>query len=511
MIAGEEIGPYRVLERIGSGGMGEVWLAQHTALGRRVAVKVLRSEHSHRDDAVARFFNEAKAAAAIADPGIVQVFDFGEHTDGSVYLAMEVLDGEPLDARLDRLGQLPVAAALRILRQVATTLAAAHAAGIIHRDIKPANIFLVRDAEVAGGERAKLLDFGIAKLAPATSTIETGTGAMMGTPTYMSPEQCRGAGQVDARTDIYSCGCVLFELLAGNPPFVATGVGELIAMHLREAAPALDALRPDVPPAVAALVARCLAKDADERFATATALADAIVDAGGAASTPLPFTATSRPPGGAVVSVTTLGSSSISVDTPAPVRHRGRWLGAVAGAAIAVGAGIAAWHFVVGDAAAPDTVPSVVAVPVAHAETKLDQKPEEVVVELHPDERIVQTRKRIAVAALAFKEWAKRNPNAGCPRPSVVAATSDDHDVLRDAWGATMELTCADQPETQIVGILSAGSDGEFGTDDDIASWTLPDVAATIAGPRWRPALVSLPRPRPQTSTSTDSDIPDHR
>jgi serine/threonine protein kinase len=154
MIAGEEIGTYRVLERIGSGGMGEVWLAQHATLGRRVAVKVLRGEHSHRIDTAARFFNEAKAAAAIADPGIVQVFDFGHHTDGSVYLAMELLDGEPLDARLARLGRMSVDSALRVLRQVATTLAAAHAAGIVHRDIKPANVFLVRDAEVAGGERA---------------------------------------------------------------------------------------------------------------------------------------------------------------------------------------------------------------------------------------------------------------------------------------------------------------------------------------------------------------------
>src|SRR5688572_1863220 len=164
MEPGAQIGAYRVLKQIGEGGMGAVWLAEHIALGRRAALKVLHAQYSVRPDVVQRFFNEARAATAIADPGIVQIFDFGNHTDGSAYIVMELLDGEPLDRRLARSGSLEVGDALRIMRQVASTLGAAHARGIIHRDLKPENIFMVRDPEVSGGERAKILDFGIAKL-----------------------------------------------------------------------------------------------------------------------------------------------------------------------------------------------------------------------------------------------------------------------------------------------------------------------------------------------------------
>ncbi|MEO6776787.1 MAG: serine/threonine-protein kinase [Kofleriaceae bacterium] len=195
MLEGTRVGGYRVLKLIGSGGMGEVWLAEHEMLGRRAAVKMLRREVSSRAEIVARFFNEARAATSISDPGIVQIFDFGHHTDGSAYIVMELLDGEGLDRRLQSNGVLAVGDALRIMRQVCGSLGAAHAAGIVHRDLKPENIFLVRDPEVPGGERAKILDFGIAKLVGDTN-LKTQTSAMMGTPTFMSPEQCRGAGQV---------------------------------------------------------------------------------------------------------------------------------------------------------------------------------------------------------------------------------------------------------------------------------------------------------------------------
>src|SRR5262245_35014478 len=180
--------------------MGSVWLAEHAMLGRRAAIKVLHAELSSRAEIVTRFFNEARAATAIADPGIVQVFDFGQHTDGSAYIVMELLEGEPLDKRLTLRGALELPDALRIMRQVASTLGAAHARNIVHRDVKPENVFLVRDPEVAGGERAKILDFGIAKLVDDDGGVKTNTKAVMGTPTYMSPEQCRGAGLVDQRS-----------------------------------------------------------------------------------------------------------------------------------------------------------------------------------------------------------------------------------------------------------------------------------------------------------------------
>src|SRR5215470_2721331 len=276
MIEGTQIGAYRVLRQIGEGGMGSVWLAEHIALGRRAALKMLHPEFSNRPDIVTRFFNEARAATAIPDPGIVQIFDFGQHVDGSAYIVMELLDGEPLDRRLEREGALSLVDGLRLMRQVASTLGAAHARGIIHRDLKPENIYIVRDPEVPGGERAKVLDFGIAKLAGDRAGIKTQTATVMGTPTFMSPEQCRGTGQVDQRSDVYALGCVLFTLVTGRPPFNADGAGEIIAMHLREPAPAPSQLRPGIPPELDQLVLRCLAKHPAQRFATAGELALAI-------------------------------------------------------------------------------------------------------------------------------------------------------------------------------------------------------------------------------------------
>jgi len=273
MVEGTQVGAYRVVRQIGQGGMGTVWLAEHVQLGRQAAIKVLLPELSVKPDVVQRFFNEARAATAITDPGIVQIFDYGQHTDGSAYIVMELLDGQPLDRRLHDQGALPVHDALRIIRQVASTLGAAHARGIVHRDLKPENIFLVRDPEVASGERAKVLDFGIAKLGGTATGVKTQTATMMGTPVYMSPEQCRGAGAVDARSDVYSLGCVLFVLLTQRAPFVADGVGELIVMHITVEPTAPSAFRSDLPPEVDRLVLRCLAKDPGARFASGTELA----------------------------------------------------------------------------------------------------------------------------------------------------------------------------------------------------------------------------------------------
>jgi serine/threonine-protein kinase len=189
---------------------------------------------------------------------------------------MELLHGESLDDRLARRGSLGVAEALRLLRQIASSLGAAHAAGVVHRDLKPENIFIVRDPEVAGGERTKLLDFGIAKLAAQNAGVRTQTSVVMGTPTFMSPEQCRGAGRVDQRSDIYSLGCVLFQLLVGRPPFQSDAVGDLIVMHMQRAAVAPSTLVSGIPPVVDDLVARCLAKDPAARYANGGELAGAL-------------------------------------------------------------------------------------------------------------------------------------------------------------------------------------------------------------------------------------------
>ena len=257
--------------------MGVVYLGQHALLGRRAAIKVLLPALSARPDIVNRFFNEARAVTTISDPGIVQVFDFGYHTDGSAFIVMEFLEGEPLDRRLSRLGKLPVYEALRLCRQIASSLAAAHAQRIIHRDLKPENIFLVHDGEVASGERSKILDFGIAKLSDEhPGKMKTSTGALMGTPVYMSPEQCRGLAELDHRSDIYALGCVLFHLMTGRPPFEGEGMGDIIAAHIREPAPVPSARAPEIPPSVDALVLRCLAKAPADRYQTMIELATAI-------------------------------------------------------------------------------------------------------------------------------------------------------------------------------------------------------------------------------------------
>ncbi len=321
-MVGQVIGTYRIVSRLGAGGMGAVWLAEHTLLGRRVAIKVLLPQVSQQAPMVERFFDEARAATRVDHPGIVAVHDFGWHSDGSAYIVMEHLTGEPLSARLRRAGHLAAGDALRIVQQAAIAMAAAHGGGIVHRDLKPDNIFVVPDPAVTGGERIKILDFGIAKLVGDESSdhSRTQTGVIMGTPMYMSPEQCRNAGGVDHRTDIYSLGCVLFHLLTGRPPFTAPTTGDMIASHLMEEPPAPSTVVTDIPPPVDALVLRCLAKAADERPADMNELANLIArlratgDAGDA----------DAPGGGADVGLLRTLAQGAAVPPPSPPRWRRR-------------------------------------------------------------------------------------------------------------------------------------------------------------------------------------------
>ncbi|MFN0249622.1 MAG: protein kinase domain-containing protein [Kofleriaceae bacterium] len=268
---GDVLGSYRVVSRLGAGGMGTVWLADHQLLGSRVAIKVLLPEMSSNPAIVQRFFDEARAASRIQDAGICRVLDFGWH-EGRAYLVMEHLQGETLADRSARLHLMPPVEAIRILQQCALAMAAAHSRGIVHRDLKPDNIFLVPDAAVIGGERIKILDFGIAKLVDdrPDGRSRTQTGVIMGTPAFMSPEQCRGAGGVDHRSDIYALGCVAFTMLCGRPPFIAPTAGDMIASHLRQDPPAPSSIVSTLSPEIDALVLRCLAKPAEERFQTMT-------------------------------------------------------------------------------------------------------------------------------------------------------------------------------------------------------------------------------------------------
>jgi len=274
---GNHIGQYRILRKIGAGGMGTVFLGEHILLGRRAAIKTLLPALSMNPEIVERFFTEARATSAITDPGVVQIFDFGYHVDGTAYIVMELLEGESLQTRIERLGKIAPSDALRIARQVAGSLAAAHDREIVHRDLKPENIYLIHDAEAQGGERTKILDFGICKLGHEASDVSlTQSGTTMGTPVYMSPEQCRGAGEVDHRSDIYALGCVLFHMVAGRPPFECDGAGEFIVAHLQQDPPTPSTFIPELPDLIDGLILRCLEKSADDRFQSMTELQHAL-------------------------------------------------------------------------------------------------------------------------------------------------------------------------------------------------------------------------------------------
>ncbi len=263
-----------MIEReLGRGGMGVVFAARHAILGHRAALKILHAELSQREDVVQRFFNEARAAAAINHPGIVRVHDVGVVGDAA-FLVMDLLAGESLAERLRARGPLTVPVAVAVTRQIALALAAAHAAGIVHRDLKPDNIFLVDDPRSL---HVVLLDFGVAKLTGALQSgdLRTKTGALLGTPYYMSPEQCDGEREIDLRSDLYSLGCMMFQMVSGKLPFEG-GLGAVIGAHLHVAAPSLRMVLPTAPPAIEAIVAQLMAKDPGERFSSATALVGAL-------------------------------------------------------------------------------------------------------------------------------------------------------------------------------------------------------------------------------------------
>jgi serine/threonine-protein kinase len=263
---GDWLGSYQILQKIGSGGMGEVYLAQHPLIGRRVAIKMLLPEYSSDPDTLARFFNEARATTQIRHPGIVDILDFGMHPSGGAYIIMEMLGGETLAATLKRLVRLPVEGVIGLARQIAQAVGAAHAHHVIHRDLKPDNVFLVPDPTSPLGLQVKVLDFGIAKLASdAGANVKTKTGTMMGTPLYMSPEQCSGKGQVDARTDIYALGCMMYEMACGRPPFLGRTLFEVITAQLTQKPQPPRVFTPTLPGDLEVVIMRALAKNPAQR------------------------------------------------------------------------------------------------------------------------------------------------------------------------------------------------------------------------------------------------------
>src|SRR5688572_10592261 len=293
VVVGQTVGNYRIVAKLGEGGVGEVYLGEHPDIGRKVAIKFVRRALAEEPTLYGRFLAEARATNAIQHPNIIEVLDFGRLPDGQPYIVMEYLPGESLAARLERVGALPVGVAVDVATQVAGVLTAAHFKAIVHRDLKPDNVFLLAGGRRDGGEMVKVLDFGIAKLQGALrdGSPHTRTGSLLGTPLYMSPEQCRGIREIDARTDIYALGIMLFEMVAGQPPFVSQGLGDLMDMHMNRVPPPLRSLAPGASPALEAIIARALAKRPEDRFPSAadlhTALQGAaVVNGGGRISAP---------------------------------------------------------------------------------------------------------------------------------------------------------------------------------------------------------------------------------
>jgi serine/threonine protein kinase len=276
-------GRYRLTRLMGEGGMGQVYEGYHETLDRKVAVKVLLPRFAYEPKFRERFLREAKAASKVRHPNVVQILDFGDTPGGSVYFAMEFLEGRDLQTLLRQEGRLAWPKARPLLLQIVSALAAAHESRIIHRDLKPANFFIT---EARGRQDlVKVLDFGIAKLAAATGPEEsalaqslTGTGEVFGTAKYMAPEQAYGASD-DPRVDIYSLGIVAYEMLTGQVPFTGVSVFDIVTRHVNEPPRPPRELVPDIPPAVEAIILRAIAKRPEDRFASMEVMEQALLEA----------------------------------------------------------------------------------------------------------------------------------------------------------------------------------------------------------------------------------------
>ncbi len=253
-------GRYQLLRRLGRGGMGSVYEAEHTTIGRRLAIKILFMHLASDADAVRRFKNEARASGTLGHPNIVESVDFGRTRDGAPYIAMELLSGRSLADAVREDGPFAIDRAVRVVDSIAAALSAAHDKGIYHRDIKPENVFLCGEEE-----RVKVLDFGISKFAQGGVSVATQTGAIMGSPRYMAPEQLTDSSSTDARTDVYQLGAVLFELLTTRLPFEQNTLPALYVAIAQTDPPSVGDTRADVPEALASLVASMLGKSPDDR------------------------------------------------------------------------------------------------------------------------------------------------------------------------------------------------------------------------------------------------------
>jgi eukaryotic-like serine/threonine-protein kinase len=287
-LVGETLaGKYLIEELIKTGGMGAVYRGKHILMDKRVAIKVLRPSLAVDDHVVARFSREAKAASRISHPHAVNVTDFGESENGVVFLVMEYLDGQTLKELIKSRGPMALHQVSELVRQVAGALDAAHEQGVVHRDLKSDNIMI---SQTNGGEWAKVLDFGIAKIQQPEGARDidiTAANLVIGTPQYMSPEQCSQSGPIDARSDIYSLGIIVYEMLAGQVPFTGESPTVIMMKQVQDEPPSIRDARPDLPAEVGKILSRALAKKPEDRFQTAGGLSRTLADVASEIEAPL--------------------------------------------------------------------------------------------------------------------------------------------------------------------------------------------------------------------------------
>jgi serine/threonine-protein kinase len=277
-----KFGQYHILDKLGTGGMGEVYLAEHQLLKRPCALKLIRPEAGTDPIALARFEREVQSAARLSHPNTIEIYDYGHTDDGIFYYVMEYLPGLSLQDLVKKFGPPPIGRVIYLFRQVCAGLAEAHTLGLVHRDLKPANIFVA----FRGGEAdvAKVLDFGLVKLTSDPSDVSlTSDQRVSGTPLYMSPEQAVGDQALDGRADIYALGCMIYFVVTGQPPFQGASSFEVMMAHARDPVVPPSQVRGDVSPDLEQVILRCLAKKANDRFPDVRALARALAACAAAA------------------------------------------------------------------------------------------------------------------------------------------------------------------------------------------------------------------------------------
>jgi serine/threonine-protein kinase len=345
--AGENVGAYRIVEQLGSGGMATVYKAYHAALDRYVALKVMHPAFKGDPNFLARFQREARVVAKLEHPNIVPVYDFSEH-EGSPFLVMRFVEGETLKARLER-ARLTLPEILDVVRPVGEALTYAHEQGVLHRDIKPSNIILAQD------ERVFLTDFGLARIVQAGESSLT-RDAMVGTPYYISPEQAVGQSDLDARTDVYSFGVVLYELFTGRVPFQSDTPFAVVHDHIYSPLPLPTSINPDLPPELERVLLKAMAKETDDRYDSAVALVTAVKAAvTGVAAVPAARPASVTPPTPSPPLDETVPARPAPTPPPTPVaaapkpRNKWPWLLALGGLAALAMVAVVALFLIFGD------------------------------------------------------------------------------------------------------------------------------------------------------------------